>query len=522
MGNFNCFVICVLLLLSILLGSCLNSVSHDENGQPNIVLILADDLGWSDIGAYGGEILTPSLDQLAKNGIRYTQFSNTSKCFPSRAALLTGLYAHQVGFANTHTNPIKNAITLGEVLKTAGYRTLWSGKHHGIENPLSRGFDRYFGLVDGASNHFNPGEQREGEPIPAQKKPDRTWYIDSVMHRPFTPKKEFYTTDAFTDHALDWMEMYKNEASPFFLYLAYTAPHDPLMAWPEDIAKYRGKYKVGYETIRKQRIRKQKEKGLLDDAFGISDAVFDPWDSLSPEEQDKEDLRMAVYAAMIDRMDQNIGRIIQKLKELNKLENTVILFMSDNGASSEVVNISGNGKIGTVGHWESLGENWANVSNTPFKFYKNYSYQGGIGTPLIISWPKGIKNPNTVNESVGHFIDVLPTLMEVGGASYPEKHNGQTVEPFEGVSFSPTFLGLTIKREKPLYWKWSDGKALRKADWKIVAEGKDAPWELYNLANDPAETKNVAVENPGVLKQLDSLYHLWELTHGQYEIKSSN
>ncbi|SNY95067.1 arylsulfatase [Flagellimonas pacifica] len=505
-----------LFLAVLIFCSCKPSPPNKENDQPNIVLILADDLGWSDLGSYGGEILTPNLDQLAANGIRYTQFNNTSKCFPSRASLLTGLYAHQVGFAKTHTNPIKNAITLGELLKSAGYRTLWSGKHHGIENPLSRGFDRYFGLVDGASNHFNPGLQREGEPAPAQKKPDRTWYVDSTLHRPYTPKKGFYTTDAFTDQALDWIDGYKDGASPFFLYLAYTAPHDPLMAWPQDIAKYRGKYKGGYEAIRKERIRKQMEIGLLNDSSVISNPTFEAWNSLSQEEQEKEDLRMAVYAAMIDRMDQNIGRVMQKLKELEKLDNTLIIFMSDNGSSSEVVKIGGNGEIGTVGHWESLGKNWANVSNTPFKFYKNYSYQGGIGTPLIVSWPKGIEQTNTINSSVGHFIDVLPTLMDVAGASYPKEYNGKHVVPFEGVSFSPTFSGMTIKRDKPLYWKWSDGKALRKEDWKIVSEGTDAPWELYNLVNDPNETKNLAHENQKVVKQLDSLYRIWQSTHDNY------
>ncbi|WP_420603451.1 arylsulfatase [Flagellimonas sp.] len=516
MGKHKHRWILKLLLLGLIFNSCKPSPPNEENDQPNIVLILADDLGWSDLGSYGGEILTPNLDQLATNGIRYTQFNNTSKCFPSRASLLTGLYAHQVGFAKTHTNPIKNAITLGELLKSVGYRTLWSGKHHGIENPLSKGFDRYFGLLDGASNHFNPGIQREGEAIPAQKRPDRTWYIDSTMHRPYTPKKEFYTTDAFTDHALDWIDEYKDETSPFFLYLAYTAPHDPLMAWPEDIAKYRGKYKVGYDAIRKERIRKQREMGLLHDSSMISDPTFEEWTSLSPEEQDREDLRMAVYAAMIDRMDQNIGRVIQKLKMLGKQDNTLIIFVSDNGSSSEVVKIGGNGEIGTVGHWESLGKNWANVSNTPFKFYKNYSYQGGIGTPLIVSWPKGIEQVNTINGSVGHFIDVLPTLMDVAGASYPKEYNGKAVEPYEGISFLPTFSGLTIKREKPLYWKWSDGKAMRKGDWKIVSEGTDTPWELYHLGNDPNETRNLAHENQEVVRQLDSLYQIWQSTHENY------
>nr|WP_299386033.1 arylsulfatase [Allomuricauda sp.] len=502
------------LAVTTFLGSCESTSSPNKQERPNIILILADDLGWSDVGCYGGEIQTPHIDQLAANGIRYLQFSNTSKCFPSRATLLTGLYAHQVGFAKTHTNPIQNGITLGELLKPTGYRTLWSGKHHGIENPIDRGFDRYFGLVDGASNHFNPGIQRDGEAVPAQKRPDRTWYMDSVLHRPYNPKKGFYTTDTFTDQALKWMELYKDDSSPFFLYMAYTAPHDPLMAWPEDIAKYRGKYKVGYGKIREQRLRKQNEIGLFDQPNPASPIDFDLWDSLSPEEQDKEDLRMAAYAAMVDRLDQNIGRIIQKLKEQNKLENTLIIFMSDNGASSEVVKIPGNGKIGTVGHWESLGKNWANVSNTPFKYYKNYSYQGGIGTPLIVSWPRHIKNVSAINTThVGHFIDIMPTLMEVSGATYPKNYEGMDIVPFEGVSFYPTFRGNTVQREKPLYWNWSDGKAIRQGDWKLVAEGEQSNWELYNLEKDPTETNDLANEHAAMVQQLDSLYRLWEATH---------
>ena len=374
------------LTLAAFLSSCHQPSDQEAYQKPNIVLILADDLGWSDIGCYGSEIETPNLDRLAENGIRFTQIYNTSKCFPSRAALLTGLYAQQVGYDQDWQGPIRNGVTLGEVLQAAGYRTLWSGKHHGIENPIDRGFDRYFGLRDGAANHFNPGLQREGEVKPAQKRPDRVWIIDSAQFQPYTPpNSDFYTTDEFTNRALGWLDQYKDDSQPFFLYLSYTAPHDPLMAWPQDIKKYRGKYMDGYQGTRVKRYAKQKEMGLLDNTYLLSDSDYQGWEQLSGAEQDQEDLKMAVYAAMIDRLDQNIGRIIDKIKEQKKLMNTLIIFLSDNGASAEVVNIEGVGEIGTLGRWTSLGSSWANVSNTPFRYYKNYSYEGGINTPMIVS-----------------------------------------------------------------------------------------------------------------------------------------
>lgn len=366
--KMNKFRILVLLVISIFSG-CSNNKNIEK---PNILLILADDLGWSDLGCYGGEINTPNLDKLAQEGIRFTQFHNTSKCFPSRACLLTGMYAQQCGYDKTYKDPIKNALTLGEVLKSAGYRTLWSGKHHGIENPVTRGFDRYYGLRDGACNHFNPGKQKPGEGKPAQKRPDRAWCIDDTLFQPYTPlQKDFYTTDYFTKYALNWLDEYKDEDKPFFLYLAYTAPHDPLMAWSEDIQKYKGKYLAGYDEIRQGRFTKQKEMGLLTGEYKLSDATYEYWDSLSEKQKLEEDLKMAVYAAMVDRMDQNIGKILNKIEELGKTKNTLIMFMSDNGCSAEVVNIPGSGKIGTITRWTSLGKNWANVSNTPFRYYKN-------------------------------------------------------------------------------------------------------------------------------------------------------
>jgi arylsulfatase A-like enzyme len=481
-----------------------------KSEKPNIVLILADDLGWSDIGCYGSEVETPNLDWLAENGVRFTQMYNTAKCNPSRAALLTGLYAQQVGYEATYLQPLKNGITLGELLQSVGYRTLWAGKHHGFDHPMDRGFDRYFGLKEGASNHFNPGPQREGEPKPAQKRPDRPFYNDRQLFQPYSPPQDYYSTDYFTKYALEWLDEYKDEEKPFFLYLAYTAPHDPLMAWPEDIAKYRGKYAEGYEAIRQRRFEKQKKLGIIDENTILTEATHVPWASLSDSLRKAEEQKMEVYAAMIDRMDQKIGEIIQKLRAQGKLDNTVFIFLSDNGASAEMVNIPGDGKIGTVGHWTSLGPDWANVGNTPLRFYKNYSYEGGIKTPLIISWPKGLGHQDEVTSFPAHLIDILPTLADLAGAEYPSVHSGKPILPAEGQSLLPAIRGDESLREKPIYWEWSVGRAVRKGDWKLVAHGKTASWELYNLKDDPTETQNLISQFPEIAKDLEVLFQGWK------------
>lgn len=499
----------LILPLAIALFTCNPRPEKQLPSKPNILLILADDLGWSDLGCYGGEIATPHLDNLANNGVRFTQFYNTSKCFPSRASLLTGMYAHQVGAGKTWKNPWTNSTTIGEVLQTAGYKTFWSGKHHGVDHPEDLGFDDYYGLFSGACNHFNPGEQRPGEPVPAQKRM-RKWVIGDQVFEPYTPEsKDFYTTDVFTDAALQWLDDYEKSEEPFFLYLSYTAPHDPLMAWPNDIAKYRGKYKEGYEVIRAARFEKQKSLGLIDQDFALSESTFDDWNSLSPDKQDQEDLKMAVFAAMVDRMDQNIGRVIQKLKDQQKFENTLILFLSDNGSSAEVVEIEGTGEIGTVGQWTSLGRNWANVSNTPFKFYKNFSYEGGINTPAIVHWPKMQQSGHIEKEHAGHFIDVLPTLIDVTGANYPLTTDSRPILPLEGQSLGLQTGKVSLVHDQPLFWEWQDGKAMREGKWKIVLEGSEL-WELYDLENDPGETNNLADQLPEKVNEMNEKFVIWQ------------
>jgi arylsulfatase A-like enzyme len=286
------------------------------------------------------------------------------------------------------------------------------------------------------------------------------------------PPKDFYTTDYFTKYALGWLDEYKDEDQPFFLYLAYTAPHDPLMAWPEDIAKYRGKYLEGYHGIRSKRYAKQKQLGLVDERFILSEETHDDWNSLSDSLKDVEDLKMAVYSAMVDRVDQKIGEILKKLEALGELDNTLILFMSDNGSSAEMVNIPGDGNIGTVGHWTSLGKDWANVSNTPFRYYKNYSFEGGINTPMIAWWPKGIEAQNMISRFPSHYIDIMPTLVEITGSEYPHQVAGQDIVPMQGVSLWPVLQGASVQREKPLFWEWSRGKAVRDGDWKICGLGQ--------------------------------------------------
>ncbi|AQT69303.1 Arylsulfatase [Anaerohalosphaera lusitana] len=488
-------------------------VSGERGDRPNVVLILADDMGWSDIGCYGGEIDTPNIDELGYNGLRFSQFHNTAKCFPSRACLLTGKYAQQCGMDKRH-GEIKNAVTIGELLKRGGYRTLMAGKHHGTENMYDRGFDRYYGLRDGCCNFFNPGDQRPGEGKPAKKR-DRVWCIDEKTYHPYTPEeKDFYTTDYFTNYALDYLEEYKDEDRPFFLYLAYTAPHDPLMAWGEDIAKYEDSYKDGYEPVRAKRYKRQVEMGLIDEkTYPLSEATYKKWEKLSEEERGEESRKMAVYAAMIDRLDQNIGRVVEKLKEIGELENTLIMFASDNGASAEVVrrgeNVPGSGEIGSMTRWSSLGRNWANVCNTPFRYYKNYSYEGGICTPFIAYW-KGKIAGGRKSEFAAHFIDVLPTLGEICGASYPDKHDGKEIAGPAGISLAPILRGESLESDRAIYWQWARGKAVMKGKWKLVrwGSGPDA-WELYDVEKDKTETDDLADRRPGVVEEMARMHEEW-------------
>ncbi len=480
--------------------------------KPNIILILVDDMGWSDLGCYGGEIQTPNINSLAENGIRFTQCYNTAKCFPSRASLLTGVYAQQCGMDEAPVT-ISHAVTLGEVLRKAGYRTLASGKHHGTENLYDRGFDHYYGLRDGCCNYWNPGEKREDEPEPGRKR-TRYWCNDEKTYHPFTPpNKDFYTTDAFTDKALSWLDEPATMNNPFFLYLAYNAPHYPLHAWPEDIAKYKGLYDGGYEVIQNARYERQISLGLIDPEITPLPLTPrpSPWEKLSGENLEKEKRRMEIYAAMIDRLDQNIGKILDKLRKQERLHNTLILFASDNGACAEetgaTVLSTQIDDFGTVSSFETVGVNWATVQNTPMRFWKNYTHEGGICTPFIMNWPERIKQPGSFCRDPVHFIDIMASLVDMTGVKYPTMHHNKPVTPMQGTSLMPVLQSHSIKREHPLYWKWNRGGGIREGNMKAVFY--DQKWELYDLSGDRNENHDISKERPGQLKDMITRWQAW-------------
>ena len=497
--------------------------------QPNIVVIMADDLGFSDLGCFGGEIDTPNLDQLAAEGQRFTQFYTNAKCSPSRAALLTGLYAEQVTEkADGGTLHARNNITIAEMLKLAGYRTMAAGKWHLGESkerrPIARGFDRYWGLLSGCSNYFNPGNRRPNEPEPGRKNNNdlRPWCDqDRVMH-PFNPKNQnFYTTDAITDHAIEFLEEHSSDEKPFFLYIPHCAPHFPLQAWPKDIKKYRDRYSVGWSDIRQNRYFKLLELGLIDLRWGLPAA--DERANLSYENLGDHAVEtMAVYAAMVDRLDQAIGRILDKLSELNKKENTLVLFLSDNGGCAEEIHCSPDIPPGTIDSYQTVGAAWANVSNTPFRLFKDFDHEGGISTPLIASWPARIKKAELVH-NVAHIIDFMPTFAELADIDVPTEYNDRPLLPLTGKSLVPLFDGQDLDvSDRELFWLIGGAKAMRKGSWKIVTQGPKRiqagipieegykAWELYDMQNDRCELHNLASRYP---EKVESMANSWEKWH---------
>lgn len=498
--------------------------------RPDIVLILVDDLGWSDLGAFGGEIATPKLDELAEQGLRFTQFHTTAKCFPSRGALLTGLYPEQVGMDESPFSRIETGVTIAEALGPAGYRTYMVGKHHAVDNPVDRGFDRYVGLRDGASNHFNPGlTARPGEPPPARKRGrarDGRWFcFDRDCIQGYTPEDpDYYSTDFYTDRAIEFVEEAADSTEPFFLYLAYQAPHDPLHAWPDDIDKYAAAYTDGFEAIAAKRYARMRELGVIDERYPRSAPTFQSWSAMSPEQKREASRTMAVYAAMTDRLDQNLGRLVATLQRLNRYDNTLILFTSDNGASAELVREGGSEvdigvehPIGTVGRWASLGADWANVSNTPFRYYKNHSHEGGSASPLIVHWPAAVRSPGRIVDANTHLIDLFPTLLAASGAAYPtEQPDGKPPPPLEGMDLSPYFASnAVVERGKPVFHRWQRGRSVRTERWKLLSwaapgqRSREGTWELYDMASDRTETVDVAAEHPEIVAELAAAYEAW-------------
>ncbi len=505
---------------SILAGSALMSApsllsAASKRKRPNILLIMADDMGFSDIGCYGGEIHTPNINSLADRGLRLNQFYNNGICVPTRASLLTGLYSQQVGVFGNSPMVYQNCVTLAELLKGAGYRTLMVGKWHAREIPVQRGFDRHFGLCDGCCNYFNPGPRRPGEAEPGRKRGGypRRWAVEDQEFLPYAPAdKDFYTTDAFTDYAVRYLDEYKNEDNPFFLYVAFTAPHYPLHAWPKDIARYRGKYRMGWDELRKQRFERIQRMRLFDDSLQLSpkDEGIPDWHTVA--DQDGWDLKMAVYAAMIDRMDWNIGRILKKIKAMGEEDNTLVIFLSDNGGCSEDVNHTPGMAAGPVESYCSVDRFWANASNTPFRKYKNTDHEGGICTPFIVSWPGVIRQKGQISNTVGHLIDIMPTLAEVSGATYPADFNGHAVLPMEGQSLLSAFTGKAPQNERTLCWRTNRKahRAIRKGNWKLVAPDATAPWQLYDLEKDRVEMNDLSASHPDLVRELAERYTAWE------------
>lgn len=517
-----------LFLVTVSLVACngIKQENKEESARPNIIIIMADDMGYSDIGCYGGEMKTPNIDRLADNGIRFTQFYNAARCCPTRASLLTGLYPHQAGMGgmvkeNDSGNPgpyqgylNERCVTIAEVLKSGGYYTAASGKWHVGEVkphwPTNRGFDNYYGLISGAANYFD---------ITKGKRPGivRHFAKDSTEYLP--PKKGFYMTDAITENALTFLDRADGKNKPFFLYLAYTAPHWPLHALQEDIDKYTGKFMEGWDKLREKRYKRMVQMGLIEDTWSISDLdpEVDPWDTLSEEQKENMDLLMSIYAAQIDRMDQGIGNVIEKLEANGDLENTLILFLSDNGGSHEGGPLGedfwgnfwdGSARPGSGDSYHSYGRSWANLSNTPFRMFKSWIHEGGIATPLIAHWPKGLKEKGIITDQPGHIIDLMATCSDVADIEYPKVFNGHNIIPTPGKSLVPIFEGRTREEHGFLFWEHMGTRGVRMGDWKLVSKDKNK-WELYNLRTDRTELNDVFDKNDKVFKKMLSAYEKW-------------
>ena len=474
--------------------------ASDTTTRPNFVVILVDDLGFSDLGCYGGEIRTPHLDRLADEGLRFTQFYNAAKCAQTRSSLLSGLYHHRTNeklSGNRH-------VTIAEVLRGAGYSTLMSGKWHLAGKPWERGFERYFGFLGAAANYFTGRDFGSGKNL---------MRLDGAVFE--APAEGFYLTDALTDHAITFLKDAAGDKKPFFLYLAYNAPHFPLQALPEDIARYRGKYLGGWDRLRSERYKRARALGVIKQSWPLTprDAHVPAWESLSAEEREREDLLMAVYAAMVDRLDQNIGRLLKTLESLEEPDNTLVLFLSDNGACPYDFNRTPDIPPGPAESGRSYDSEWANASNTPFRLYKRFIHEGGIATPCIVRWPDVIQKGGTWNNEVGHVIDILPTLAELGNARYPEQVADHDILPLDGTSLAAALRGGTVQREKPLFWERSGNRGVRDGRWKLVAEHAKT-WELYDLERDRTELQNLVRREPDRVRDMARLYDEWAANAG--------
>ena len=534
-----------------------DSSSSGSPAPPNIILIMGDDMGFSDLGCYGSEIRTPVLDSLAGDGLRFTQFYNTARCCPTRASLLTGLYPQQAGVGHMvgdrgtpafRGDLSSNAVTIAEVMKEAGYSTYMSGKWHVTpyvtENPSKhnwprqRGFDKFFGMISGAGSLYDP----------------RSLALDNEY---VAPREGFYCTTDFTDYAIQCIEEHQ-EDEPFFMYVAYTAAHWPMHAPAEAVARYKGQYDDGWDALREQRHRRMREMGLIRPEWKLTprDSSVNPWDGDVPD-REWEIANMEVYAAMVTLMDEGIGRITQSLRKKGIYENTLIFFLQDNGACAEELNwikdrpaeselqpmqpgelqtqmiptITRDGKPvrlmkeawpGPAEGYTAYGLNWANASNTPFREYKHWVHEGGISTPLIVHWPAGINGDGSFRTEPTHLIDIMATCIDVAGGSYPETYSGNEVVPLEGKSLVPLFANAPFDREA-IYWEHEGNRAVRMGKWKLISKASkknsflwdrvnELPlehWELFDMEKDRTEMHDLASEHPELVRQMAEMWLVW-------------
>lgn len=483
--------------------------------RPNIIVILADDMGYSDLGCYGSEIPTPNLDKLAQNGVRFTQFYNTARCCPSRATLLTGLYSHQAGVGHmmndqgpdheAYRGQLNNkSVTIAETLKGAGYFTAMTGKWH-VSNdfsvtPATRGFDRSLAAPNGGFYHADQKSRLflNGKELDVNKDLPENWY----------------TTDLFTDYGLKFIDEAVTEKKPFLLYLAYNAPHFPLQAPEEEIAQFRGKYIQGWDKVRAARYQKQIQLGLIDPSLkpAPDNPIIYKWDTLSDTKKKQYDDMMAIYAAVISHLDKEVGVLVDGLKKKGVFDNTVILFVSDNGGNAEpgIEGRYGGEHPGDAHSDVYIGQGWAQVACTPFWMYKHHTHEGGISSPAIVSWPNGIPKERygKFEAQPAHLVDILPTLIDLAHASYPAEYNGNKIQPLEGVSIKPAFTGKNIGRKNPIFWEHEGNRAIREGKWKLVAERSER-WQLYDLEKDRSELKDVSRQYPKVAADLETKYNAW-------------
>ena len=486
-------------------------------------------MGFSDIGCYGSEIKTPNIDNLSKNGLRFTQFYNSARCCPTRASLLTGLYPHQAGMGYMSDSNLSpnyqgfindNCVTIAQVLKESGYFTAATGKWHiGDKDstvwPLQRGFDRFYGIPSGGGFYNGKATKSifDGNKI----------LIPAESQLP----NDYYTTTIWADYGIKYIDEANGKNKPFFLYLAFNAPHWPLQAPQSIIRRYLGLYKDGVEPSRIKRYQKMMESGIIDKNYKLTppDTTVKSWESLSAKERLFQDSIMATYAACVELMDLNIGRVVDCLKKRGILDNTLIFFMSDNGGCAEGIasGLGNNSGIGAVGNPQSFvqcGRGWANLQNTPFSMYKHYAHEGGIHTPLIVHWPAGINAKNEIRKQPGHIIDLMATCIDVSKSAYPKLLNGISIIPFQGVSLVPAFTNKSLHRDT-LGWEHEGNRAIRIKNWKLVSKAKALSrltpkdvknWELYDLSRDPTETDNLAASHPEKVKKMSEEWVKWAIS----------